>query len=383
MMPSAIFRILGALALCLSAAGCQSEGAEWSKHFKDVAPNPPSTAVEERIGDGPVEITLLLPRGSTGIYSDATRDVRDGAAFAAAELGTALIMVRVVDTSGGPARAKEAAEAAAARKSSLFLSYAGQAVTQAVAAIPSAQRPPIINLSQPVAAENVFNFAPDEVREAATAVQGADPAARKSLVVIAPDDFGADTQTRLTSLIKATGGQVQAVIHYPLTGKSPGKLSATDTESVKNAAAILILGGSASVQKVLTETRVLNPKAQILGTQSWPQSACSSTAASGAIIAAADQEGAALIADRYKRHKGRALTGNAARSYDSVAIGSGLVRAHGADALTPSALTNKTGFRGVTGVFRFSTTGSVEPMLGLYRVEGGKLVPLEKASPAF
>ncbi|MFN7025666.1 MAG: hypothetical protein ACK4QP_14350, partial [Pseudorhizobium sp.] len=91
-------RFLAALALCLAGAGCQSEGTEWKKHFNDSALKPPASAVEERFGKGPVEISLLVPRGATGVYDDATRDVRDGAALAAAELGDAFVTVRVVDS---------------------------------------------------------------------------------------------------------------------------------------------------------------------------------------------------------------------------------------------------------------------------------------------
>lgn len=382
MMPVALSRSLWVLALSL-LAGCQSEDAEWKKHFDDKALKPPSSAVEERIGNGPVEITLLLPRGSTGIYNEATRDVRDGAALAATELGDSLITIRVVDTSGGPVAAKAAAEAAAARKSGLLLSYANQDVTKAIASIPSEQRPPLINLASAVVADNVFNLAADEVEDVARTLLGTDAPARKSVVIIAPDDLAPEKQTRLTSLIKEGGGNVKAVVRYSETGTSAGSLGGADADVVGNATAILVLGDTASVGKVLTDVRRLNLKAPLLGTQAWPQTVFANPAAEGAIIAASDQEGAGLIADRYKRHKGRPLTINAAHAYDSVAIGSGLLRTGGVEALTASALTSKTGFRGVTGVFRFNQAGSVERTLGLYRVQGGKLVPFEAASPSF
>ena len=303
-------RFLAALALCLAGAGCQSEGTEWKKHFNDSALKPPASAVEERFGKGPVEVSLLVPRGATGVYDDATRDVRDGAALAAAELGDAFVTVRVVDSSGGPQAAKAAAEAAAARKAGLLLSYNGLETTSAIASIPAASRPPIINLSQSAAGENAFNFQTDEIAAAAKAAQGASPTARKSVVIIAPVNLSSEQEKRLTGLIQQGGGQTRAVLRYQETGSEAGNLTASKPDDVQGASALLILGNTAAVGKVLAHVKKLNATAQILGTETWPVAAFANPAANGAIIGASEQEGSALIADRFKRHKGRTLTPN-------------------------------------------------------------------------
>ncbi|MFN7103288.1 MAG: hypothetical protein ACK4N1_11800 [Pseudorhizobium sp.] len=376
-------RALTAVALCLAVAGCQSEGSEWNKRFDDNALKPPSSAVEERFGKGPVEITLLVPRGSTGVYDDATRDVRDGAALAAAELGDAFVNVRVVDTSGGPQSAREAAEAAVARNSGLLLSYNVPDVTSALASIAAADRPPIINLSQAVSGEEVFNFATDEIHAAVKAAQGASPSAKKSIVVVAPVSFSAEQERSLAASIQQTGGLAQTFIRLEDAGSKAGSLTAAQADLVKGARAVLLLGSTAAVSDVLTSVKKINPDAQILGTENWSRAAFANPASTGAIIASSEPEGSALVADRYLRHKGRALTSNAALAYDSVAIGSGFVRAGGPEALTASALKSPTGFRGVSGVFRFGASGSIERQLGLYRVEAGKLVPLEAANASF
>lgn len=376
-------RTLSALALCLAVAGCQSEGSEWSKRFDDSGLKPPSSAVEERFGTGPVEITLLLPRGATGVYDDASRDVRDGAALAAAELGETYIHVRVVDTSGGPEAAKAAAEAAATRGSRLLLSYNTPDITQALAAIAAADRPPLITLSQAVTGEAVFSFTTGEMEAAAKAVQGVNPAMRKSIVVAAPASVSPAQEARLAGLIAQGGGRALPFLRFEETGPKAGTLTAAQSEPLKEATAVLILGHTAAVSKVVTDVRKINPGVQILGTEAWPQAAIANPAANGGVVAASDTQGSALIAERYERHKGRALSPNALRAYDSVAIGSGLVRAGGADALTASALKAPTGFQGVSGVFRFDAKGSLQRQLGLYRVEGGKLVQLQAANAQF
>ncbi|MFN7026320.1 MAG: hypothetical protein ACK4QP_17770 [Pseudorhizobium sp.] len=378
-----LYRTLSVLALCLAVAGCQSESSEWSKRFDDSSLKPPSSAVEERFGTGPVEITLLLPRGATGVYDDASRDVRDGAALAAAELGDTYINVRVVDTSGGAQAAQAAAEAAAARGSRLLLSYNTPDVSSALASIAAADRPPLISLSQAVAGEAVFSFTTDEIAAAAKAVQGATPAMRTSIAILAPASVSAAQEARLAGLIAQAGGRPLPFLRFEASGPKAGVLTAAQLASLNDASAVLILGSTAAVSKVVTEVKKSRPGVQVLGTERWPQTAFANPASKGAIIAASDTEGSALIAERYMRHKGRTLTPNALRAYDSVAIGSGLVRAGGAEALTASALQTPTGFGGVSGVFRFDTNGSLERQLGLYRVEAGNLVPLQAASAQF
>lgn len=378
-----VLRALAIASVCLAAVGCQSEGSEWSKHFNDSALKPPSSAVEERFGNGPVEITLLLPRGSTGIYDEPTRDVRDGAALAAAELGDALVTVRVVDVSGGPQAAKDAAEAAAARNSSLLLSYAGPETTGAIASIPAADRPPIINLSSTVTGENLFNFNSDDVEAAATVVGGLASADKTSIVVLAPSDFSAEQEQRLTGKVQQAGGRASQILRYAADGKDIGDTVASRADLIKKAGAVLILGRTTAVNDVIAAVKKLNANAPILGTEGWPRSAILNPAANGALLAASEQEGASLIAERYQRHKGRGLTPNAARAYDSIAIGSGLVRAGGAEAIKASALSNPTGFRGVSGVFRFTADGRTQRQFGLYRIESAKLVPVQAASASF
>nr|CAD6596262.1 ABC transporter substrate-binding protein [Rhizobium sp. Khangiran2] len=368
--------------ISLAVAGCQSEGSEWKKHFNDSALKPPSSAVEERFGRGPVEITLLLPRGSTGVYDETTRDVRDGAALAATELGDAYVTVRVVDTSGGPEAAKLAAEAAAGRQSALLLSYSSPEATSAIASIPAAERPPIINLASAVAGQSVFNFRFDDVEAAGKAVAAAGGAERKAVVVFIPSDFSPEQEKRLTAVIQEAGGRAEALIRYGTVGDEAGKAVEKQAELVKKASAVLVLGSTPTVNDVLTNVRKLSAT-QILGTEGWPRSAISNPSATGALIAASDQEGAALIADRYLRHKGRALTPNAVRAYDSIAIGSGLVRAGGAEAINASTLSAPTGFRGVGGVFRFNANGTTERQFGVYKIQSGKLAPLQEASASF
>ena len=183
--------------------------------------------------------------------------------------------------------------------------------------------------------------------------------------------------------MQQAGGRASQFLRYAGDGKDIGNTVASKADLIKKAGAVLILGRTTAVNDVIAAVKKLNANAPILGTEGWPRSAILNPAANGALLAASEQEGASLIAERYQRHKGRGLTPNAARAYDSIAIGSGLVRAGGAEAIKASALSNPTGFRGVSGVFRFTTDGRTERQFGLYTIESAKLVPVQAASASF
>ncbi len=106
-------------------------------------------------------------------------------------------------------------------------------------------------------------------------------------------------------------------------------------------------------------------------------------AAANVILAAVDPDASLLIGERYRRFNKRSLTVYAAEGYDSIAVAAGIVRGKGAVALTPEALMTKTGFRGVTGLFRFTPSGMAERKIGLYKIEGGRLVAIEPKAVSF
>lgn len=97
-------------------AGCQSD-ADGLNTVKNTNIKAPSSKVEETFGETGTEITLLLPRGASGVYEGAARVVRDGAALSVGELGNGLVFIKVVDVSGGAGAVPAAVSAAKARNS--------------------------------------------------------------------------------------------------------------------------------------------------------------------------------------------------------------------------------------------------------------------------
>lgn len=375
--PAAISRVVPALVLIAGGllAGCQADGDSLSNSVKNTDIKAPSSTVEESFGETGTEITLLLPKGSTGLYEGEARDVRDGAALGVGEVGNGQVFVKVVDVSGGPASVAAAVSAAKARNSALLVSFAPQATTAAVAAIPSAERLPLINLGAPVPATsgNVYNFTSDEVDSAVEGARTSVSGGHKKVFVFATTELTAIGEARIADGVRASGGTYLGSARYALSDASAADAVTKSKAQMQGADTIVVLGKSTIVTTVAGAIKAAGfTNITLVGTSGWPQQAYTSPAVSGALIAMVDPEGASMISERYQRHYRRPLTANAAYGYDAVAIASGIIRTKDPKALTAENLTSKTGFRGITGLFRLNVSGGVERKLSLFTITGGK-----------
>jgi hypothetical protein len=378
-------RTLPLLVLLAGATGCQSD-ADGLNTVKNTDIKAPSSKVEETFGETGTEITLLLPRGVSGVYEGAARDVRDGAALSVGELGNGQVFIKVVDVSGGAGAVPAAVRAAKARNSSLLISYASPAVTSAIAAMSSDQRPPLVNLGDvvPATAGNVYNFASDELDSALEGIRAAAVGGHKKVMVFAPKDFPPASEMRLADAIRAGGGTYAGTARYDLSDAAAANVVQKSKAELQQADTVVILGKSVIVPTVASAIKASGQANLVLvGTSAWPSHAYADPAVAGAMIAMVEPDDASLIADRYKRHHGRTLSSDAAYGYDSVAIAAGIIRVKGPAGLTAENLTMKTGFRGVTGLFRLTPGGNVERKLSLFTITGGKLNLLGAAPKAF
>ncbi len=371
---------------CGVLAGCQSDVDGIAKNVKTNDIKAPSSEVEESFGETGAEITLLLPKGATGIYEGAARDVRDGAGLGVGELGGNQVLVKVIDIASGAPAAATAVSAAKARGSVLLVSYASPAVTAAIAAMPADQRPPLLNLGAPVppTSGNVYNFVSDEIDSAIEGVRAASASGHKKVLVFAQSDFPAAGEERLASAIRAGGGTYLGLARYDLTDAAASDAVKRAGANLQNADTVLVLGRTlitttiAGAIKASGKTNVT-----FVGTSAWPPQAHSNPSVAGAVIAMIEPEGATMIAERYKRHYKRALSTDAAYGYDAAAVASGIVRTKGPEGMNAENLTSKVGFRGVTGLFRLTPAGTVERKMSLYSLSDGKLTLLGVTPASF
>lgn len=367
--------------VAIAMTSCETETIGM-KMANDKALKPPPTTVEETFGRGSTEITLALAKSSSGYYEGVAKDIRDGAALAIRELDEAgALRIKVVDLAGGAPAVAGMISAANGRSSGLLVSFAPQATTAAIAASDPDQRPVLINLGAPVSGAKVFNFGFDEVSSAVRGARRVIAAGQKKIVVLAPTHLGASEEAALKSAIGQAGGSVTGVIRYGAGAASD--LLALNRSVLDGANAALVMGDGATVGAVLKSLRAAYAVLPVVGTSHWPASVYRDPAATNAIVATADPETLLAVGGRYEAAYKRPFSIHAALGYDSIAMTTGIIRSAGSAQITAEALTSKTGFRGVTGLFRLGQNGTIERRLGIYKVQAGRLVPLESGAESF
>ncbi|SCB36187.1 hypothetical protein GA0061101_10929 [Rhizobium lusitanum] len=370
--------------LCAGLAGCQMDGVGLENNGKKDEIKMPSTAIEETYGgDSGAEITLLLRKGAAGLYEGPARDVRDGAVLGVGELGNNQVRLRVKNVGPGLAGVVAQVTAAKGRNAALIVSYLPPAETASIAAIPPAQRPPLLNLASAATGGDVFNLASDEIDSATEGVKAAAPAGHKKVSALVPADFSQSDATRLGNALWNSGNTFMGLGRYGASDQS-ADIFTKNRPLIQSAEIVVILGNTPEIGAVASAARsAAIPGQALVGTNNWPQSVYATPAVTGAFIATDDTQSSGLIAERYQRHFNRPLTTYGSYGYDAMAIASGLIRSQGPQAITAGNLRNKVGFRGTTGLFRFNATGQVERRMVINTINDGKLKVSTQPSQSF
>ncbi|MBB3285274.1 MULTISPECIES: hypothetical protein [unclassified Rhizobium] len=373
-----------ALILCAGLAGCQMDGVGLENNSKKDDIKMPSTAIEESYGgDGGTEITLLLRKGAAGLYEGPARDVRDGAVLGVGELGNNQVRLRVKNVGPGLAGVAAQVTAAKARNAALIVSYLPPAETASIAAIPTTQRPPLLNLAGAATGGDVFNLASDEIDSATEGVKAAGPSGHKKVSALVPADFPQSDATRLGSAIWNGGNTFMGLGRYGASDQSSDILT-KNRPLIQSADIVVILGNTPEIGMAASAVRsAAIPGQTLVGTNNWPQSVYATPAVAGAFVATDDTQSSGLITERYQRHFNHPLTTYGAYGYDAMAIASGLIRSQGPQAITAANLRNKVGFRGTTGLFRFNAAGQVERRMVINTIDGGTLKVSARPSQSF
>lgn len=382
-----VLRVLKLFLLMIGAAAalsaCETETLG-EKMVDTKALKPPPSVVEETFGRGSTEITLLLAKAQSGYYEGAARDIRDGAALAIRELDEAGAMkVKVVDVAGGASVVAAAITAANTRNSGLLVSFAPQPTTAAIVAVAPDQRPPLINLAMPVSGGKVFNLGFDEVSSAAQAARRVIASGQRKIAILAPVNLAASEEAGLRNAIGQAGGSVVGAVRYDGSATAINELLARSKPVLDSANAVVVMGDGSAVGSVLRGLKATSPSLQVVGTSHWLAEIYRDPAATNAIVAAADPEAMRTVGERYQTASKRPFSIHAALGYDSIAMTAGIVRSTGTAVVTSEALTSKTGFRGVTGLFRLTPTGMIERRMGIYRIEAGRLTAIEAGAASF
>lgn len=329
-------------------------------------------------------IALLVPL--TGPNAAAGQSIANATTMALLDTSAKTIRITTYDTAPGPAAA---ASRAVADGNRLILGPVQADDVAAIATVARAARIPLISYSSDaqVAARDVFvmGTTPDNAIARTVAFARSRGALRFGL--LAPNgDYGARASAAFNAAVKSSGGSVVASSTYDRSNTSI--LSAAQRlRSRGTFDAILVADGARFA--VLAAPR-LKPAAasspRLLGTELWSgESAIAKTPAlRGAWFAAVSDTRFRQFSESYKARFGAAPYRLATLGYDSVLLTVRIGRDWKPGTAFPAArLTDRDGFLGLDGPFRFGAGGLIERALEVREARANGLSIVSPAPERF
>jgi hypothetical protein len=125
-------------------------------------------------------------------------------------------------------------------------------------------------------------------------------------------------------------------------------------------------------------------KVQLLGTGLWNDArVLKLPALQGAWFSAPENGGFNAFAARYRAKYQYDPPRIATLAYDAVSLAAALAHTQGSQRYSPNVLTNRAGFNGADGVFRFRPDGTNERGLAVLQINDGAAVPVSPAPHSF
>jgi ABC-type branched-subunit amino acid transport system substrate-binding protein len=391
----AFSKILTASAALASLASCGTPTGMWGRSpHVDTPFSAPVTKVQtealpgpDRIGSGPVKVALILPLTQASGPSVVGTSLRNAAELAMSEAGGNDLTLLIEDDHSNPEGAKQAAQTAISYGADLIIGplFAGDVREVSKIAL-SAGKPMIAfstdtSVSQPGVyllsfliegyVDRIVDYAAskgkksiaalipdnDYGRVAEAAFQQA--AARDSMRVLEIDHYQAQTLPAATQKIAALGDQIDSLFIPEQADSMPAMSEALINAGVSKKIQILSTG-------LWNDTRVLRlPALQ------------------GAWFAAPENGGYNAFVARYKTKFGSEPARIATLSYDAVSLAAALAHTQGNQRYSDSVLTNRSGFNGADGVFRFRSDGTNDRGLAVLQINNGAASKISPAPRSF
>lgn len=355
------------------------------------APAGPALPTGETLSEGSVSIALVLPLSGQGQGGAAARDLRNAATLALREFRDPDLRVVLYDDQGTADGARQAVSAAIAEGAELVV---GPLFAASVAAAGEIARPsgtPVIAFSTDasVAQRGVYliGFLPQP--EVDRVIDYAARQGRRSIAALIPQttygnvveaqfrQAAAQRGIRVVQIERYAAGQPQAAVarlQPVITGAAPQADALFMPETPDGLAAL-----SAALQAAGFDPARVRP----LGTGIWNEpTALALPALQGGWFAAPEQAGFASFAQRYQAAFNESPIRIASLAYDAISLAAALNRTQGTQRFAEAVLTNRSGFAGVDGVFRFRADGLNDRGLAVLEVRGGTTATVDPAPRA-
>jgi branched-chain amino acid transport system substrate-binding protein len=385
----------GALGLALSLAGCGS----WNKPLGRAAPGDASlsgpkmvTAAPsepaEQIGSGPVRVALILPMSQASGPSVVGVSLRNAAELALAEAGGADLTLIVKDDRSSPDAAREAAQAAISEGVDLVIGPLFAPDVREVGRVARAAGKPVIAFSTDTSTAGhglyLLSFLIESYVD--RIVDYAASKGKKSIAALIPEnDYGRVAEAAFQQAAARDNIRVMALEHYqPQTAAAAAQKIAALGDQID----ALFIPDQADAMPAISATLIAaginGKKVQILGTGLWNDArVLKLPALQQAWFAAPENGGFNAFAARYRAKYGSDPTRIATLSYDAVSLAAALAHTQGSQRYSENVLTNRSGFNGADGVFRFRPDGANERGLSVLEINNGFAATISPAPHSF
>ncbi len=343
----------------------------------------------------PVPVALLVPSGSA-VATDAVlaQSLENAARLAMAELDGVRIDLRVYSTRADAATAGRVAQQAVQEGAKIILGpvyaanarAAGNAVAlRGVNVLAFSNNPEAAGRNVYILGNTFQNTANRLVRFAA--LQGKS----NILIVQGNDPAEAAGAAAIQRAIAASPASLAGLVTFGLSQNGVINAIPEISETARDSGADVIFmtsgtsGALPFLAGLLPENGIRTDEVQFIGLQRWdiPTSALSINGLQGGWFALPDPALSQQFSSRYQAAYGTTPHPIAGLAYDGIAAIGALVRAGRDNALTGAALTQRSGFIGVNGVFRLLPDGTNERGLAVAQIQEKQVVVIDPAPRSF
>ena len=390
-----LLRAAGAASLALTLAACGSSTGPFGHPPADslATGQKGSTAAPisnaEHIGSGPVKVALVLPlTQSSGSGSVVGVSLRNAAELALTEAGSNDLTLIVEDDHSTPDGARAAAQAALADGADLIVGPLFASSVREVGDVARGSGKPVIAFSTDASSAGrgvyLLSFLAESYVD--RIVDFAASKGKKSLAALVPEnDYGRIAEAAFQQAAARNNIRVMTIEHYQPQTLSGGVQKVAALGDQIDALFIPEQADAMpSVSQALTTAGLNSKRVQILGTGLWNDArVLKLPALQGAWFAAPENGGYNAFSARYRAKFGADPTRIATLGYDAVSLAAALAHTQGSQRYSESVLTNRSGFNGADGVFRFLPDGANERGLAVLEINDGVATPISPAPHSF
>lgn len=343
----------------------------------------------------PVPVALLVPRGSSQSGDVVlAKSLENSARLAIADLGNVKIDLRVYDTAGNPGTAASAATRAIDEGAKIILGpvYAEAANAVGVAAAQKGINVLAFSNNASIAGGNVFVLGPTFDNTANRLTRFATAQGKSKIVIVNSTDVAGQLGANaIRNSISGSKAKLAGEVAYELSQQgvinAVPKVKATVAGS--GADAVFLTANTAGAlplfTQLLPEAGVSPATTQYIGLTRWdiPAQTLELPGVQGGWFAMPDPGRTQQYRARYQSVYGSAPHPIGGLAYDGIAAIGALVGAGKSNALTGGALTQNSGFQGVSGIFRLRSDGTNERGLAVASIQNKKVVVLDPAPSSF